>query len=1124
MKNKRLNIGLLVGPTTSPYSERVMFGVNDFCKENDINLITFAGAPYNAPDSYNSKRYLAFNLANPDYLDGIIITIGPLKRHTSDAEMKKILKRYNKLPILSIGGSIEGIPNLTPDYKQAIFDLMDHLIKVHNCRKTLLVRGVKGHYSSQVREEAYIESLKKHNIDIDKNLIVYADLNKGSAIKSIEEVFAKDIKFDSVVTMTEPCATGVIDVLNKKGLNVPNEIIVCGFNSSYIGLLANPSLTTVNEPTYDIGYQSAGYLLKMINGEKISDEIFFKTDLIIRESCGCKKNEEIALTAASKDNLPACSFIKKFDSIKNEIIETMIEETNLYFIDKKILITQDRLEILLKSLYDDFKIGSLSTLKQETDKIFSENHSDEENLLWFNIFTVLENKVLNFINTNEELQIFKEIFITLNMFLKPIKEKFYLTQSNYLNKHTKFFREFSHLLNLSFSFDQFKDVFNRVLDIEDFLIVLYENYKDDSWEFEKLIFGTKEKEIIKLKNEAELYESFKYLPQLVSSYDKRISLMLQPMQYKKEPVGYIILNISVKNGSIYEALQAEFSFMIQNQIQYDKIKDGEERFYDIAQSVSEWLWEVDSNGIFIYSSNGVEKILGYKSGEIIGKSMFDFLQPTEMDYMHNVRDILIPKKSPLDDLLSWNTHKNGFVVGLLISAKPIFRQDGSFKGYRGIFKDITEAKLQEEKIKFLAFYDLLTGLPNRTLFHDRLENVARQASREKTEFAVFFIDLDHFKQVNDTMGHDAGDELLRIVSIRLKNCITTADTFARLAGDEFTMLIPNVKKMEDLFELGDKIVNAMNTPLLIKGRDPGVTASIGISVFPGDTENIELLLKNADKAMYFAKNTGKNNFAFYNQELEKKSKHYQKVTRIITGALDKNELHIFYQPIVQVKSKKLTGFEMMLKIENPEIGSIMPSDFLPILEKMNLIIQFGNWIFNKLSIKMNEFERKDLQKLKIVVNFSGKQFLNNLFYGIFFDIIKQKKIDPNFLEVVINEDGLFENEEASISAIKKLKEMGVKITLEGFCRKHTALNFLDKYPINSIKLDRSIITGISKNDNSFLNAVDMMAKNLGLKVIADGVENETEYQSIIGICDEAQGSYFSEPLTSDDVLGVLKNF
>jgi len=485
-----------------------------------------------------------------------------------------------------------------------------------------------------------------------------------------------------------------------------------------------------------------------------------------------------------------------------------------------------------------------------------------------------------------------------------------------------------------------------------------------------------------------------------------------------------------------------------------------------------------------------------------------------MEYLHTVRDTLMPDKLPLDNLESWNVHKNGYAVGLLTSAKPILHQDGSLKGYRGIFKDITEAKIQDEKVKFLAYYDILTGLPNRTLFYDRLENVSKQAKKEGSVFAVMFIDLDRFKQVNDTLGHAAGDELLQKVSIRIKNCLRTTDTFARIAGDEFTVLLPNIKNNEELFEIGTRIVTALNSPLLIRGVDPGVTASIGIALYPTDGEEVNTLLKNADKAMYGAKNNGKNCFVFNDEKIEAKSRQNQTMKTIILEALGKDELKIFYQPIIAVSSGKIIGVEALLRIENPEFGLILPLDFIPILEKMNLIEKYGEWAFEKVCHQLQDWEKAGFTNLRITINLSGKQFLNHLLYDILSGIMKKRGINPASIEIELRECDFNTNDTLSLKILNKLKDDGVRISLDGFGKVHSTLGFLNKYPIHTIKIDRSIIESVGKNkgDESFLKAINLMAKGMGLKIIASGIETKEELSELIRVgCDEVQGFLFCNP-------------
>jgi len=474
----------------------------------------------------------------------------------------------------------------------------------------------------------------------------------------------------------------------------------------------------------------------------------------------------------------------------------------------------------------------------------------------------------------------------------------------------------------------------------------------------------------------------------------------------------------------------------------------------------------------------------------------------------------------------WNRRKSGEIYPEWLSISTVKNNQGEVTHYVAIFSDITERKQAEERVRHLAHYDALTDLPNRTLFHDRLQQALIQAQRENSRVAVMFIDLDRFKVINDTLGHNVGDLLLQAVAQRLTNCVRQGDTVCRQGGDEFVILLPKISHAEDAALVAQKILESVARPFYLDKHELHISSSIGISFFPNDGVTSEALMKNADVAMYRAKELGRNNYQFYLADMNARSFERLALETSLRRAIEHHELELYYQPLIEAGAGKVIGMEALVRWNHPDLGLVHPAQFIPLAEETGMIISIGEWVLRSACSQARAWHKEGYAPLRVSVNLSARQFRQVDFVGSVRKILFETDFDPHNLELEVTESMLMHNIEENILILDELKAMGISIAVDDFGTGYSSLNYLKRLPIDTLKIDRSFVGDINVNhdDAAIVDAIISLAQSLSLRVIAEGVENP-EQQAFLEAhrCDEMQGYLFSHPLPAAQFTELLKN-
>ncbi len=522
-----------------------------------------------------------------------------------------------------------------------------------------------------------------------------------------------------------------------------------------------------------------------------------------------------------------------------------------------------------------------------------------------------------------------------------------------------------------------------------------------------------------------------------------------------------------------------------------------------------------------------EKITHFTQSEVMGRRPEEFLKSHrhEKAFYQSLWKQLSATGMWRGEI--WDKRKSGEVFPTMQTMSVVTNEKGEITQYIDLLSDITDKKEQEEYIQNLAHYDQLTGLPNRALFLDRLNQAINRSKRSKKPMALLFIDLDRFKYVNDTLGHDAGDKLLEQIAKRLKKTIREQDTVSRLGGDEFTMILEEMSQVDDHCVVTSKIIAELGKPMNIAGHDVVIGASIGVSLCPMHGDQSETLIKSADTAMYHAKERGRNQAMVYEEAMSQVASDKFHLENMLRKALEKQELTLHYQPQIDINHPVVRGCEALVRWEHPEKGLVSPIEFISLAEETGLIIPMGEWVLRTAIKTAKRWADEGLSQLSVAVNVSGKQITNGNFCHLVEAILRENDFSPAHLELEITESAIIENPALAIRELNQLRELGINISLDDFGTGYSSLSYLKKLPVTKVKIDRSFVRDVNfdKDDEEIVNAIIAMTRTLGLKVIAEGVETEDQIAFIQrSKCDDVQGYFYSRPLPEDEFVAFVRKF
>jgi len=534
----------------------------------------------------------------------------------------------------------------------------------------------------------------------------------------------------------------------------------------------------------------------------------------------------------------------------------------------------------------------------------------------------------------------------------------------------------------------------------------------------------------------------------------------------------------------------------------------------------------DSHGTIMWVNHAFTTMTGYSKEEVLGKNprLLKSGEQTE-SYYANLWSTISSGKVWKDEIV--NRRKDGTTYNEEMTITPVTRDVGNpaDRYFIAIKQDITQRKATEKQVQFLAYYDALTGLPNRRLLQDRLTQALASARRQKGRVALLFLDLDGFKIINDSLGHSIGDLLLQEVAERLKKWAREQDTVARVGGDEFLVVLTGLKDVADAAVAAKRLIGVMTAGFFVQGHSLNVSCSIGVSMFPEHGADGETLIKDADAAMYSAKGSGHNGCRFFTEDMNASATERLTLENGLRLALDKKELFLVYQPQMDIATGKITGLEALLRWQHPELGLVQPDKFVRIAENSGLILPIGEWVLRTACSQARTWQDQGLPAVTIAVNVSAVQFRQEGFCKLVRRALDETGLAPQYLELELTEGLLLANADVMLSVVEELKAMGLTLAIDDFGTGYSSFSYLKRYRVSRLKIDRSFIRDVAANpdDAAITTAIISMAKSLRLRVIAEGVEDEAQMSFLRAHqCDEIQGYYCSKPLAVDKVADKLR--
>ena len=591
-----------------------------------------------------------------------------------------------------------------------------------------------------------------------------------------------------------------------------------------------------------------------------------------------------------------------------------------------------------------------------------------------------------------------------------------------------------------------------------------------------------------------------------------------PMHHGHNELGRLVGDINELVARFRRALEQTHEMHLQ-QVVHERTR----LFAAVFENSHEGITITDRDNNIITINQAFTQITGFSEAEVIGRNP-RILASGRHDKAFYARMWQAINTQGFWRGELWNRCKDGTVRPKWFSISVVRDDDGEIVNHLAIFSDVTDRKLAEERIEFLAHHDALTHLPNRILTRDRFEQAVAKAQREKTRIAVIYVDLDNFKYVNDSFGHPAGDQLIITSVERLKQHIRETDTVSRQGGDEFLIILPDVGESAAAERVASQILSNLSAPFDIAGHTIGISASVGITFYPEDGNDFDTLLKNADAAMYAAKASGKNAYRVFTEDMNVDVLDKLKLKAMLRLAIDRQEFHLVYQPQIDLRTNRVVGVETLIRWNHPEQGNIPPVRFIPLAEESGMIGEIGEWVIEEACRQGTQWFDAGMAPFVIAVNVSAQQFTNGSILKTVEAALRHSGLPPEFLELEFTESGLLSDIQNSLATIEALRTMGVKMSIDDFGTGYSSLSYLQQFKVEKLKIDQSFVRsiGTSAEGMEIVRAIIQLGKTLQLQVIAEGVETELHHRTLMDLdCDEAQGYLFSRPVPASDLVPFL---
>ncbi len=557
----------------------------------------------------------------------------------------------------------------------------------------------------------------------------------------------------------------------------------------------------------------------------------------------------------------------------------------------------------------------------------------------------------------------------------------------------------------------------------------------------------------------------------------------------------------------------------------EKVRAFAERHSGIIENATEGIFQTTPKGHYILANPALASLYGFETPEELISELTNIETQLYVDPKRRKEFYRLMKEN--DQVINFESQirrKDGGIIWINENARAVRGDDNKILYFEGFVRNITARKNNEAQLSYLAHRDPLTGLPNRSLYQDRLAGAIDEAEKENRKVGLLFIDLDNFKNINDTMGHPVGDQILQKVADRLLSCTNSRDTVARLSGDEFTVIVKDISSPDIVARVASRILDSLAMPFSVDNRTIYTSGSIGASIFPDNGRTISELMQNVDTAAYHAKKLGRNNFQFYTENLSEQAIRRLEIENGLRNALKNNEFTLAYQPKVDLNTEKIIGAEALLRWKNKQLGQVSPEEFIPVAEESGLIVPIGDWVLKEACAQARKWLDQGLNPGSIAVNLSPRQFIKKGLLESIQSVLQDSNLPASHLELELTETTLVEHVSEAIETMNKLADIGVQCSIDDFGTGYSSLSYLKKFPIKTLKIDRSFVMDIPDDpeDIAITRAIISLAHSLELKIVAEGIEDKSQQVFLNSLnCHYGQGYYFSKPLSSKDFTRTL---
>ena len=556
------------------------------------------------------------------------------------------------------------------------------------------------------------------------------------------------------------------------------------------------------------------------------------------------------------------------------------------------------------------------------------------------------------------------------------------------------------------------------------------------------------------------------------------------------------------------------------------LQQAERSFRSIFENATEGIFQTSPTGRYLNVNPALARIYGYDTPLELIASVDNIKDQLYVDPVRRVEFMQSMQSQGLvTNFVSRIRRKGGDQIWISENARAVRDEQGQLLFYEGTVEDVTESKLNQEKLEHLANHDVVTDLPNRLLMNDRLRQMMLSAQRSNGVVGVVLIDLDHFKLINDTFGHNRGDQLLQTVAQRMLSCVRETDTVARLGGDEFVLLLWGEGRGEAMSQVADRVLQAISRPWQIEERELSMSCSMGVSIFPRDGRDVQTLLKNADTAMYKAKEMGRNNFQFYSPEMNSVIAERLEMQSALRAAVENEQFELLYQPKVDLMTGRIAGMEALLRVKDSDGALLLPQYFIRLAEESGLIVSIGEWVMREAFAFNKSLQMRGLPPMRIAINLSARQLQRYDLVRAVEQAVLASGLDAQYVELELTESMVMHDPESVIAMLQQLKKLGVQLSIDDFGTGYSSLSYLKRLPVSSLKIDQSFVRELEQEPNAaaIAKAVISLGHSLDMKVIAEGVETESQLSFLLeNRCDVMQGFLFSRPLPSAEFIALLE--